>query len=1033
MFSWIVEASLRGRVLVLAAALVLLALGVRAAGSLSVDVLPDLTRPMVTVQTETSGLAPEDVESLVTFPVETALSGLQDVARIRSVTSPGLSVVYAEFDWNSDPWRDRQLVAERIDAIRSQLAPIAAPRIGPLTSLMGEILLVSLQSRSGDTSPQELRTLADWTLRPKLLALPGVAQVLAIGGEVKQYEIHPDAQRMRLDGISLAQINDAVRGFGNNTGAGVAFSGGSEYAIRGIGRPFRLEDLAQAAVAWRGNGPIRLGQVADLAVGSRLKRGDAGFNGKPAVILSIQKQPGADTLQLTQAVEVALAQREGHLLPDDVQVVNVFRQADFIEESIANVNQALWHGALIVAFTLLLFLAGGRATVISLAAIPLSMAAAILTLGLFGLSVNTMTLGGLAIAIGELVDDAVVGVENVIRRLRENALRTVPEPAAQVIARATVEVRSGILYATLLIVLAFVPLFALQGVEGRLFAPLGVAYIAAILASLVVAVTLTPALSYLAFARNASAPQERQWLHGLKARYASALRAVLNAPRLPFLFTALLLLGALFAAWQLPRAFLPAFNERTLTLNLLMRPGVSLDASNDIGTTAERLALAVPEVVSVGRRTGRAEQDEHAEGLHYSELELALRPGGRPRPEVVADLRARLSALPATAIFGQPISHRLDHLLSGVRAPLAVKLYGEDLGELRRLADEVVERLHDVGGLADVQAEPQADTPQLRVQVDPRRAAQYGVSPPRVQDALAELTVGGTVSRIVEGERRFDLVVRLPQATLDPAAIGEIPIDTPAGAVPLSWLGDVRAGNGPGQILRENLRRRVAVSAYAGVGRFDEAVQSARARLADLSLPNGYELHLEGEFQAQAAASRRIGGLALLSLLLMLAVLYARYRSLRFSLIILGNVPLAMIGGIAALALTHTPLSVASLVGFVALAGIATRNGILKLSRYLQLAREGEPFGDALILRGSGERLTPVLMTALIAVAALLPLLGAADAPGKEILHPVALVIFGGLISGTLLDSFITPLLFRRFGGAPLRRLFDGTERSAAD
>ncbi len=500
MFARIVEASLRGRVLVLAAAIVLLALGVRAARELSVDVLPDLTRPMVTVQAETAGLAPEDVESLVTFPIETALSGLQDVARIRSVTSPGLSVVYAEFDWNSDPWRDRQLVAERIDAIRSQLAPIAEPRIGPLTSLMGEILLVSLQSRGGDTSPQQLRELADWTLRPKLLALPGVAQVLAIGGEVKQYEIHPDVQRMRLDGISLAQINEAARGFGNNTGAGVALAGGSEYAIRGIGRPFRLEDLAQAAVAWRGTGSIRLGQVADVAIGSRLKRGDAGFNGKPAVILSIQKQPGADTLQLTKAVEAVFAQREGRLLPDDVQAVNVFRQADFIEESVANVNQALLHGALIVALTLLLFLAGGRATLVSLAAIPLSVAAAILTLGLFGLSVNTMTLGGLAIAVGEVVDDAVVGVENVIRRLRENALKPAPEPPLPVIARATVEVRSGILYATLLIVLAFVPLFALQGVEGRLFAPLGVAYIAAILASLVVAMTLTPALSYFACA-----------------------------------------------------------------------------------------------------------------------------------------------------------------------------------------------------------------------------------------------------------------------------------------------------------------------------------------------------------------------------------------------------------------------------------------------------------------------------------------------------------------------------------------------------
>ena len=1033
MFARIVEASLRGRVLVLAAAVVLLALGVRAARELSVDVLPDLTRPMVTVQAESAGLAPEDVESLVTFPIETALSGLQDVARIRSVTSPGLAVVYAEFDWNSDPWRDRQLVAERIDTIRSQLAPIAEPRIGPLTSLMGEILLVSLQSRGGDTSPQQLRELADWTLRPKLLALPGVAQVLAIGGEVKQYEIHPDVQRMRLDGISLAQINETARGFGNNSGAGVAFAGGSEYAIRGIGRPFRLEDLAQAAVAWRGTGSIRLGQVADVAVGSRLKRGDAGFNGKPAVILSIQKQPGADTLQLTKAVEAVFAQREGRLLPDDVQAINVFRQADFIEESIANVNQALLHGALIVALTLLLFLAGGRATLVSLAAIPLSVAAAILTLGLFGLSVNTMTLGGLAIAIGELVDDAVVGVENVIRRLRENALKTIPEPLLPVIVRATVEVRSGILYATLLIVLAFVPLFALQGVEGRLFAPLGVAYIAAILASLVVAMTLTPALSYFAFAQRVAPPQERAWLHFFKARYAGALQAVLRAPRIPLLFTALLLPGALLAVWQLPRAFLPAFNERTLTLNLLLRPGVSLDASNEIGLAAERLALGVPEVASVGRRTGRAEQDEHAEGLHYSELDIALRAGGRPRAEVVADLRSRLSALPATLIFGQPISHRLDHLLSGVRAPLAVKLYGDDLGELRRLAEQVVERLHDIAGFADVQAEPQAETPQLRVRVDARRAAQYGVSPPRVEDALSELTVGGTLSRIVEGERRFDLVVRMPQASLDPATIGDILIDAPAGAVPLHWLGDIETASGPNQILRENLRRRIAVSAYPGVGRFDQAVQIAHERLADLPLPPGYELHLEGEFQAQAAAARRIGGLALLSLLLMLALLYARYRSLRFSLIILGNVPLAMIGGIAALALTHTPLSVASLVGFVALAGIAARNGILKLSRYLQLAREGEPFGDTLILRGSGERLTPVLMTALIAAAALLPLLGSADAPGKEILHPVALVIFGGLISSTLLDSFLTPLLFRRFGAAPLRRLLDDAATGAAD
>jgi len=1016
MFARIVDASLRHRLLVLAAAIVLLVLGLRTARELPVDVLPDLTRPMVTVQAETTGLAPQDVESLVTFPIETALSGLQDVTRLRSVTTPGLAVIYAEFAWDSDPWRNRQLVAERIDAIRAQLAPVAEPRIGPLTSLMGEVLLLSLQSRSGDTSPQQLRELADWSLRPRLLALPGVAQVLAIGGEVKQYEIHPDARRMRLNGVSLGQIADAARGFGVDSGAGVAYAGGNEYALRSLGRPFRLDDLAQAAVAWRGNGSIRLGQVAQLGEGARLRRGDAGFGGRPAVILSVQKQPGADTLRLTRQVERAL----GTGLPPDVRLDTVFRQADFIEESLGNVRQALLHGALIVALTLLLFITGGRATLVSLAAIPLSLAAAVLVLGWLGQSVNTMTLGGLAIAIGELVDDAVVGVENVIRRLRDNAALPVPRPPSEVIAAATVEVRSGILYATLLIVLAFVPLLALQGVEGRLFAPLAMAYIAAILASLVVAVTLTPALGSYAFAGTAALPRERAWLAALKRWYLARLQALLRAPRLPLLLALLLLVAAAAFAARLPRAFLPGFNERSLTVNLLLRPGVSLQTSDAIGTAAEQLALQVPEVASVGRRTGRAEQDEHAEGLHYSELEIALRTSGRSRAAVIADLRARLGALPATLVFGQPISHRLDHLLSGVRAPLAVKLYGDDLSVLNRLADEVVRRLQGIGGLADVQAEPRAEAPQVDIRVDVRRAAQYGISPPRVQEALNQLTVGSTLSRIVDGEKRFDLLLRLPQDRLDPATIGDTPIDTPAGPVPLDWLGEVRTGSGPGQILRENLRRRVAVSAYPGAGRFDEAVAEAQRVVADLPLPPGYELRLEGEYQAQAAATRRIAGLAVLSLLLMLALLHARYRSLRLSLIVLGTVPLAMAGGVAALALTGTPLSVASLVGFVALAGIAARNGILKLSRYRQLAREGEAFGDALVLRGSAERLTPVLMTALIAAAALAPLLGAADAPGKEVLHPVALVIFGGLLGGTWLDSLLTPLLFRRYGASAL-------------
>jgi CzcA family heavy metal efflux pump len=1030
MFAWIVTASLRGRVLVLALAGALLALGVVEARRLPVDVLPDLTRPMVMVQTEVPGFAPADVEPQVTFPIETALSGLQDVARLRSVSTPGLSVVYAEFGWDTDPWRDRQLVAERIDAIRSQLPVNAAPRLGPQTSLMGEILLVGLQYTPDGDAAMDVRDFADWTLRPRLLSLPGVAQVTVIGGQVRQYEVRPDLDRLRANAVSLAQVDQAVAGFGANSGGGVLVSGGAEYAVRGIGRPLQLEDLRQTAVAWRGSGAIRLGQVAELAEGARLPRGDAGVDGKPAVILSVQKQPGADTLALTAAAERLLAQADAGL-PQGARRLTVFRQADFIRASVDNVREALLGGAVIAAVVLFLFLGSPRATAVSLAAIPLSLLAAVLVLEAFHQSIDTMTLGGLAIAVGELVDDAVVGVENVARRLRENALLAQPRPATLVIARATVEVRAGILYATLLVVLVFVPLFALEGVEGRLFAPLGLSYIAAILSSLVVAVTVTPALSGLAFAEGRRRPPpEPAWLQRLKSSYVRALERVLARPRPIYVAVALVMLAALLVAWQLPRAFLPAFNEGTLTINLLLEPGVSLAESDRVGQLAEHLALQVPEVAGVGRRTGRAEQDEHAEGLHYSELELSLRPGGRPREAVVADLRHKLSVLPASLVFGQPISHRLDHLLSGVRAPLAVKIYGEDLPTLRELAHQVHEALEDIPGLADVQVEKQNDAPELRVRVDARRAAEYGVSPPRVQDALAELTVGKPLSTIVEGERRYDLVVRLPQDSLnDPSVLKAALIDTPAGPVPLSWLADVDTAAGPSQILREDLRRRIVVSAFDSGGDFGRAAAKAKAALSELKLPPGYELRLEGEYAAQAQAAHRIGSLAILSLLLMAAVLYGRYRSGALTLIILGNVPLALAGGVAALALTRTPLSVASLVGFVTLAGIAARNGILKLSRYLDLAASGaEAFGPGLVLRGSAERLTPVLMTAGIAALALAPLLFAKAQPGKEILHPVALVIFGGLLVGTLLDSFLTPLLFVRFGGEATQRLADMDE-----
>ena len=1014
MFATILNTSLRNRVLVLALALVLVAVGLYQAGRLPVDVLPDLTRPTVAVQVEAAGMAVEDVETQVSYPLETALSGLPGITRLRSVSSAGISIVYAEFDWAADLYRSRQLVTERLDAARSQLPAGLAPRIGPPTSLMGEILLVALQGEG--VSPQALRDHAEWTLRPALLAVPGVAQVLAIGGEIRQYEVQPDPQRLRQLGVSLTELETALRGHGQNLGAGLVESGGREVSLRSVGRPFDFEALNQVAVAQRGAAVIRVGQVADLAIGHRYPRGMASANGHPAVIVAIQKQPGVDTLALTDALEARLATLDAGL-PKGATRLTVFRQADFIRHSVGNVLDALRDGAVIVAIILFVFLLSGRATLIALTAIPLSVLAAILALQALGLSINTMTLGGLAIAVGELVDDAVVGVENVVRRLR--AQRLTGLALVRAVGLATLEVRSGILYATLLIVLVFVPLFALGGVEGRLFAPLGIAYIAAILASLVVAITVTPVLCVLAFGDAARLPVEPRWLARLKAVYLRLLERALGQAKLMLAVVAVVLVLTTVLALQLPRAFLPPFNEGTLTVNLIAAPGIALTESDRLGRIAENQILELPEVTAVGRRTGRAEADEHAEGVHYSELDVSLREGGRSRREIAADIRTRLSALPAAVSIGQPISHRLDHLLSGVRAPLVVKVIGDDLPTLRRLAAEVQTLLAKLPGLTDVLVEPQVDTPQFDVRIDARAAAEAGVAPARAQAALAVLVNGETLSQIVEGESRHALVLRLSEAARKPEALKSLLIDGTAGPVPLGWIASLSNSTAPNQILREHLRRRVAVTAFPADHGFEQSAADAREQLAGLSLPPGYGLSLEGQAASADEATRRIGALALLSLLLMAAVLHARYGSLPLTLIILGNVPLALVGGVLALKLTGTPLSIASLVGFVTLAGIAARNGILKISHYLSLARdEGEAFGTALVLRGSAERLTPVLMTALIAALSLMPLMLDGAAPGKEILHPVALVIFGGLLSSTLLDSFLTPLLFLRHGRA---------------
>ena len=1030
MFTLLVAQSLRSRLLVLALAGVLVVYGAFAVTKLPVDVFPDLNRPTVTVMTEAEGLAPQEVEQTVSFPIETQMNGLPGVVRVRSVSGVGLSVVYVEFDWGTDIYRNRQQVSERLAMVRPQLPPTVNPTMGPISSIMGQILMVAV---TGDTvSPMELREIADFTIRPRLLAIPGVAQVIPMGGEVRQFRVAPQPAALRALGVTQGQLETALAQFGTNTGGGFTDQHAREYLIRNLGRTMNLDDLRNMVVATVEARPVHLRQVAEVSFAPRVRRGDAGYMGAPAVIVSVEKQPGIDTVALTREVEAALKDISAGL-PQGVRADRlIFRQADFIETSIRNVETVLLEAVAVVAVVLLAFLMNLRTTAISLTAIPVSVLATAIVFHLMGLSINTMTLGGLAIAVGELVDDAVVDVENIYRRLRENRIAGNPRTVFDVVVSASQEVRSGIVYATLVIVLVFVPLFALSGIEGRLFAPLGQAYIVSILASLAVSITLTPVLAYylLPGLKRLDA-HEPALVRGLKRLNAAALRLAFRHRTPVMAGAALAVLAAAFAATTLPRSFLPPFNEGSFTVNMTFNPGISLAESNRIGLVAERLLLEIPDVRSVGRRTGRAELDEHAEGVHSSDLELALKPGARAKPAIVADIRGRLALLPVNVNVGQPIAHRLDHMLSGVRAEIALKVFGEDLDTLRRVAEDLRGRLADIPGLADLQVEKQVLIPTLEIRVDYARAALYGVQPAAFVEQLSRLSNGQVVSRVIDGYRRFDVVMRLSDTMRTTRALGDLLVETPSGWVPARQIADIRETDGPNQILRENARRRIVVQANTASGAdMGAIVQQIRARIAEARLPEGYTARLEGTFQAQGEAARTIGLLSLLSLALVFALLYSRYRSVVFTLIILGSIPLALIGSVAALWLAGQPLSVASMIGFITLTGIATRNGILKISHILNLAvHEGVAFGPDLVIRGSLERLAPVLMTALSAGVALVPLLVGADAPGKEILHPVAVTIFGGLVSATLLDTLLTPVLFLAFGRRPL----EGLRASAAE
>ena len=1023
MFTWLLDFSLKNRMIVILLSAITMVYGAYTLSKMPVDVFPDLNKPTVTIMTEAGGMASEEVEQLITFPLETAMNGLPGVEAIRSVSSAGLSFIYVTFDWSVDIYRARQMVSERLSSMDGAIPDGIVSRMGPISSIMGEIMQIAIPIDESKISSMQVREYADWVLRPRLMAIPGVAQVIPIGGQVRQFQVQPNTRRMAELGLSILQIEDALRGYSANTSGGFLESNNREYLIRHIGRTSSLEDLKNIAVSNRNGQTILLRQVADITFAPAVKRGDAGYEGGPAVILGVQKQPSADTVALTKKIESAIAElKQG--LPTGMEAPKVtFRQASFIDASISTLEGKLIGASIFVAVVLYFFLGTIRPVLISLTAIPVSILLTALVFKYFGLSINTMTLGGLAIAIGGLVDDAVVDVENVIRRLRVNLDKASLDQLSPlaIVRAASLEVRTGIIYATAIIVLVFIPLFALPGIEGRLFVPLGIAFIVSTLASLLVSVTITPVLCfYLLPSMQSLRDHDTKIVTWLKSHYEVQLSRLLAAPKKPLMYAFASVIVAAASVPFMASSFLPPFNEGTLLIGLRLNPGVSLSESAGVASQAEKLVRQVPEVTYVGRRSGRAELDEHAEGVHVSELDVGFKPAGdldRSMAEIQADIRSRLVNLPAAIAIGQPISHRIDHMLSGVRSQIAIKIFGDDLDVLRSQADLLRSKLAGIEGLVDLEIEKQVLAPQIKVRIDYDKAAQYGVSTSQIMATLQGMVEGERLSQIIEGNRRFALVIKLPDSARNLEGLADILIDTPNGKIPLSKIASIEDGDGPNQISRDGGKRRIVLSANASKRALSDIVADIRAVISNQTLPEGYFITLDGQFKAQEEASKVIGLLSIGSFLLMFAVLNNRYKSIRLSLMIMSNIPLAMVGAVIGLWISGQPLSIAALIGFITLAGISVRNGILKISHYLNLMQsEGESFSLSMIIRGSIERLSPVLMTALVTAFALAPLLFEAERPGTEILHPVAVVIFSGLLSSTLLDTFLTPAMFWLYG-----------------
>ncbi len=1021
--------SLEHHWLVIVLSLLLLGAGFWVARDMPVDVFPDLTAPTVTILTEGHGMAPDEMESLVTFPIETAINGASGVRRVRSATAVGIGVVWVEFDWGSDIYIARQLVAEKLALVSGSLPPqVERPVLAPISSIMGEILFFSLASDTQD--PMTVRTIADTVVRRRLLAVSGVSQVTPIGGAERQFQVVADPHALRANDVTLTELLEAVRAASENASAGIYTEGPQEYVLQAVGRARSTAEIGESVIALRGSRSILVRDVAEVREGAALKRGEGSRSGKPAVIVGVLKQPGANTIEVTTRLDRELDALQ-HELPQGITVDRrIFRQADFIEVAVNNVIAALRDGGVLVILIVIAFLANFRAAAITLMAMPLSLAAAILVLRAFGASINTMTLGGMAIAIGALVDDAIIDVENVVRRLRENQARTTDDrlPAIAVVRDATLEIRPSIVFATIIIVLVFLPVFGLSGVEGRLLTPLAFAYIVALTASLLVAIVITPALCYAFLPNSASVERGHDgWLsRKLKARFARDLPRALNRPFAVIAVCVALLLAAAVAMTQFGTAFLPEFHEGSLTISVNTLPGTSLAKSDEIGRRVEKILLAQPEVIATARRQGRAEFDEHVQGVEAAEIDVGLRETERERADLLAELRRGFASLPGTNVtIGQPISHRIDHMLSGTRANVAVKIFGDDLLTLRRLGERVREVMVAVPGAVDILLEPQTEIPFVRFVLDRSAIARYGLKVEDVADAIETSFGGTTVGRVFDRATSYDLVVKLnPDAAADFERIADLPIDTPSGqAVPIRVLGDVRREMGPNMILRENVQRRIVISANVAGRDLGSVIRDIQLAVAQsVPLPAGYRVDYGGQFESQQSASRRLlalGGIAVAGLFVILVLAFGRARD---ALLIMLNLPLALIGGVLGLFLAGGVVSIASIIGFITLFGIATRNGIMLVSHIHHLIEE-ERVTDfrAAVERAAHERLIPILMTAMAAGLALIPLALAAGKAGSEIQTPMAIVILCGLFTSTLLNMVVVPTLYLEYGRSGAR------------